>query len=128
MKLGLIAALPLVLAASGAIAADMLPLTKGIFAAVGAPCRGASNVDTLSYWGGNNGINNQRTECRITRLKRKGSSYSLRRTCTDLREGFSFNDKAEITIRSRTSFVIHGGSRFANHDRSYRHCGPKVQF
>jgi hypothetical protein len=128
MKLGLIAAIPLVLGASGAIAADMLPLTKGIFVVVGTPCKGASNVDTLSYWGGDNGINNQRTKCRITKLTKKGSTYSLQRACTDTREGFSFDDKAEITVRSRTSFVIHGGWRFANDDRSFRYCGPKVQF
>jgi hypothetical protein len=128
MKSRLTAASLLLLSASGAVAADILPLTKGIYVVVGAPCKGASNVDTLSYWGDDNGINNQRTRCRITGLTRNGSTYWLQRACTDLREGFSFDDKAEITVRNRTSFVIHGGSRFANLDRSFRYCGPKVQF
>lgn len=128
MRRGLIAAIPLAVAASGAIAADMLPLTKGIFVVVGMPCKGASNVDTLSYWGGENGINDARTRCRITKLTRNGSTYSLQRACTDLPQGFSFDDKAKITIRSRTSFVLHGGSQFAKHDRSFRYCGPRVQF
>jgi hypothetical protein len=116
------------LSASGAVVADMLPLTKGIYVVVGTPCKGASNVDTLSYWGGDNGINNQRTRCRITTLSRVDSTYSLRRACTDLREGFSFADKAEVTVSNRTSFVIHGGSRFAIDNRSFRYCGPKVEF
>lgn len=118
----------LLLSAFGAVAADMLPLTKGIYVVAGTPCKGASNVDTLSYWGGDNGINNQRTKCRITRLTRTGSTYSLQRACIDIREGFSFSEKAEIIVRSRTSFAIRGGSRFANADRSFRYCGPKVQF
>jgi hypothetical protein len=118
----------LLLSASSAVAADMLPLTKGIYVVVGMPCKGASNVGTLSYWGDRNGINNQRTDCWITGLTKNGSTYSLQRACTDLREGFTFADKAEITVRNRTSFVIHGGSRFANDDRSFRNCGPKVEF
>jgi len=118
----------LVLSASGAVASDMLPLTKGIYVVVGTPCKGASNVDTLSYWGDRNGINNQRTDCRITGLTKNRSTYSLQRACIDLREGFSFADKAVITVFDRTSFVIHGGSRFANDDRSFRYCGPKVEF
>jgi hypothetical protein len=118
----------LLLSASGAVAADMLPLTRGIYVAVGTPCKGASNVDTLSYWGDHNGISNQRTDCRITGLTKKRSTYSLQRACTDLRDGFSFADKAEVTVRNRTSFVIHGGSRFANDNRSFRYCGPEVEF
>ena len=128
MKSSLTAASLLMLSASGAIAADMLPLTKGIYVVAGTPCKGASNVDTLSYWGEDNGINNQSTRCRITRLTKNGSTYSLRRNCTDIRQGFSFDDKAEISIRSQKAFVIHGGSKFANSDRSFRYCGPKVQF
>lgn len=128
MKSGLILSTLLTLSSSAALAADMLPLTKGIYVVAGTPCKGASNVDTLSYWGDDNGINNQRTHCRITELTRNGSNYRFQRACTDLRDGFSFSDKAEITVTNRTSFVIHGGSRFANEDRSFRYCGPKVQF
>lgn len=118
----------LLLSASGAVAADMLPLAKGIYVVVGMPCRGASNVDTLSYWGADNGINNQRTDCRIVGLTKNGSTYSLQRACTDLREGFSFDDKADITVRNQTSFVIHSGSRFTNDNRLFRYCGPTVEF
>lgn len=128
MKPRLIIAPLLLLSASGAVAADMLPLTKGIYVVVGTPCKGASNVDTLSYWGDDNGINNQKTDCRITGLTRNGSTYGLQRACTDIRFGSSFDDKAEITVRNRTSFVIHGGSQFANENRSFRYCGLKVQF
>ena len=127
MKLGQLAAPLLLPSASGAIAADMLPLTKGIYVVVGTPCKGASNVDTLSYWGGRNGINDQRTGCKITKLTRIGSSYSLQRACTDIRDAYSFHDKAKITVRNATSFVIHAGNRFATQDRSFRYCGPKVQ-
>jgi hypothetical protein len=127
MKCGLTVAPLLMLSASAAIAADMLPLTQGIYVVAGTPCEGASNVDTLSYWGEDNGINDQRTRCRVTKLTRNGSTYSLRRSCTDIRAGFSFDDKAEITIRSRTSFLLHRGSRFASGDRTFRYCGPKVQ-
>ena len=118
----------LLLSVSGAVAADMLPLTRGIYVVVGTPCNGASNVDTLSYWGDHNGINNQRTHCRITGLAKNRSTYSLQRACTDLREGFSFADQIKITVRNHKSFAIQGGARFANDDRSFRYCGPKVQF
>lgn len=128
MKFRPAAAPLLLLSASGAIAADMLPLTHGIYVAVGTPCKDASNVDTLSYWGGDNGINNQRTKCRITKLTKNGSVYSLQRACSDIREGGSFDDRARITVRSRTSFLIHSQSRFATADRHFRYCGPKVQF
>ena len=127
MKPGLAAPF-LLLSASGAVAADMLPLTRGIYVVVGTPCKDASNVDTKSYWGDNNGINNQTTDCRITRLTKNGSTYSLLRACTDLRQDFSFDDKVEITVRDRTSFLIHGWTRLANDNRAFRYCGPKVQF
>jgi hypothetical protein len=124
----LVFSLLLALGAQPAAAHDMLPLKRGIYVDASKRCKGASRADTLSYWGGDNGINNQRTRCRITTLSRVDSTYSLRRACTDLREGFSFADKAEVTVSNRTSFVIHGGSRFAIDNRSFRYCGPKVEF
>lgn len=106
----------------------MLPLTKGIYVVVGTPCKGASNVDTLSYWGDDNGINSSKTKCRITKLTKKGATYLLQRACTEIQFNGSFNDKARITVRTRTSFTSHGWSDFGTPDRTYRYCGAKVQF
>ena len=40
-----------------AAAGEMLPLKRGIYVDTRAACKGASRADTLSYWGGDNGIN-----------------------------------------------------------------------
>lgn len=57
MKSGLTVAPLLMLSASAVLAGDMLPLAQGIYVVNGTPCKGASNVDTLSYRGKENGIN-----------------------------------------------------------------------
>ncbi|HEY0630218.1 MAG TPA: hypothetical protein VGD23_12910 [Sphingomicrobium sp.] len=106
----------------------MLPLTKGIYVVVGTPCKGASNADTLSYWGDDNGINGSKTKCRITRLTKKGATYSLQRACTEIQFNGSFNDETRITVRNRTSFTSHARPEFGTPDRTYRYCGTKVQF
>ena len=128
MKLGLAATSLLVLAASGAVAADRLPLIRGIYVLAGTPCEGASNVDTLSYWGDDNGINDQRTHCHIITMAKNGSTYALRRTCTDIRAGATFDDSAEITIRNQTSFIVLDRTNPRAEGRQFRYCGPKVQF
>jgi hypothetical protein len=106
----------------------MLPLARGIYVLVGTDCKSASNVDILSYWGEDDGINDQRTDCRITKLAKSGRTYSLQRTCTDIREGVSFDDSAEVTVVDRTSFIMHRASDPDTEVRRYRFCGLKVQF
>ena len=128
MRSGLIAAPLLVLSASGAVAADMLPLIRGIYVVTGTPCKRASNVDTLSYWGKDNGINASKVKCRIIKLAKKGATYSLRRACTEIQFDGRFNDEARITIHSQTSFTTHGLWDRRGVERTYRYCGPKVQF
>ena len=128
MRLSLVTAPFALIAASGAIAADMLPLTRGIYVNVGTRCQGASNADTLSYWGGNNGINGSKLGCKITRLRKQGASFSLHRRCKELTSGGSFDDRAKVTVLSRTSFIFHGRSPISTKDRKFRYCGPKVQF
>ena len=63
--------LPCLLAASAAAASDLLPLKRGIYVDASVPCQGASNADTLSYWGGKNGINQSKLGCVIKHLTRK---------------------------------------------------------
>ena len=128
MRLGLTAAIPLVLAATSAVAADMLPLTRGIYVRAGTPCKGASNADTLSYWGGKNGINDQQTSCKINSLKKDGSTFLLTRTCTSGRFGGSFDDQVNVKILNRTKFNIYGRASLGAQTHTYRYCGSKVQF
>jgi hypothetical protein len=129
MKVSVLAAAPVFLfATASAIAADLLPLRHGIYVKAGTPCKGASNADTLSYWGGNNGINDQQTGSEIMRLQKVGSTYSLKRKRTSGRFGGSFHDEVKVTILSRTSFVFHPWAVYKLPSQTFRYCGPKVQF
>jgi hypothetical protein len=122
-------ALPCLSAASAAAASDMLPLKRGIYVEVGVPCKGASNADTLSYWGNDNGINAAHASCRITALSNKGPRYELGRACRLIQGPYigHRNDRLRLTIVSRTSFVAHWRG-FQPVETTYRYCGPKVQF
>ena len=111
-----------------AVAADQLPLQRGIYVDVATACKGASNADTLSYWGDRNGINGQQTRCEITNMKRDGSTYSLKRKCTSVRFGESHYDAVKVTVISPTSFAFHPSAEFQLPSRTFRFCGPKVQF
>jgi hypothetical protein len=129
MKVSVAAAAPIFLMSSaGVMAADLLPLQRGIYVVAGTPCKGASNVDTLSYWGRGNGINYQHTRCEITTLNKGGSTYSLKRKCTSIRFGDSYRDEVRVTILSRTSFVFHPTTALERPSRTFRYCGPKVEF
>jgi hypothetical protein len=128
MKMHVAAGPVLLFAAAGAAAADMLPLARGIYVVVETPCKGASNAETLAYWGGHNGINDQQTGCEIASLSKAGSDYSLKRTCTSRRFGGSFEDKVKVTISDRTTFVIERRTPLGNQVRKFRYCGPEVQF
>ena len=117
------------IAASAAAASDMLPLKRGIYVDVGVPCKGASNADTLSYWGKDNGINQAHASCRVTSLSKKGPHYDLGRTCRLVQGPYIGHrkDRLRLTILSRTSFVAHWRG-FQPEDTTYRYCGLKVQF
>ena len=129
MRVSVASAAPIFLfISSGAIAADLLPLQRGIYVEAGTPCRGASNADTLSYWGVRNGINDQQTRCEIVKLKQDGSTYLLKRKCTSVPFGGSRRDEVKATILSRTSFVFHPWKANGLPSRTFRYCGPKVQF
>jgi hypothetical protein len=105
--------------------ADMLPLAHGIYVRQGIACRGASNIDTLSYWGGDGGLNSQSADCRVTRKDEVGPTYRLAVRCRDIRGGGSFRTVQTLRVESRTAFRLYGeGKTF----QSFRYCGPKVQF
>jgi hypothetical protein len=124
-----VAATPFVLlCASGVLAADMLPLQRGIYVEAGIPCKGASNADTVSYWGDDNGINGTRTGCKIKTLHRDGPVYSLNRKCRQLGFSGSYNDHVKITVLDRTSFKFRARGPFGTTVTTFRYCGPKVQF
>jgi hypothetical protein len=127
MTLHLAAAPVLLLTAAGAVAADMLPLARGIYVTVGTACKGASNADTLSYWGGNNGINDQQTGCTIKSLRKVGATYALNRTCRSVRFGGSFKDRVKVTVLDRTTFLMQGRVPVGPGVRRFRYCARKVQ-
>jgi hypothetical protein len=117
-----------ILLASAATAADKLPLPKGIYVREGVACRGASHADMLSYWGGDNGINDQQTSCTIARLVREGRTYTLTRSCKWHDEGKAYRDHAVVTITRAATFTF---SIVELHPRPeptpYRYCGARVQ-
>jgi hypothetical protein len=116
------------IASSTAIAADMLSLRRGIYVVVGTPCKGASNADTMSYWGGDNGLNVAREACRIRKMNRQGSRYTLWRKCqSNVGLGGSFSDRIQVKVVEATSFAISGRLRFPTSELTYRYCGPKVE-
>ena len=93
----------------------MLPLKRGIYVDRRVPCKDASNVATMSYWGGNNGLNVAKAECRIGRIRRSGSAYVLNRTCSGGR-----SDEVRIEVLGRSAFLLNGVT--------YRYCGKRVRF
>jgi hypothetical protein len=106
----------------------MLPLTRGIYVDARTPCKGAPNLATLSYWGDDNGINDQQTRCKINTLEKHGSVYSLKRRCTSVRFGGSFDSQVEVTIVNPTAFRIQEPAPSSGEAPTYRYCGPQVQF
>ena len=112
---------------ASASAVDRLPLERGIYVEVGSRCVGAANAVTTSYWGADNGINTQRTDCRIVTVIKRSSTYALHRICRELAADRSFSDSVRVTIHDRTHFTLHGQPGPLPPDRSYRHCGPRYQ-
>ncbi len=109
------------LASSAALAADLLPLKHGIYVPVGRPCKGASNAEIVSYWGGKASISYSKAECTVVKLSKAGNVYTLTDQCRDI----ASNDFIE---GGPTVLKITGQDRFSMGDTSYRYCGPKVEF
>ncbi|OYW45062.1 MAG: hypothetical protein B7Z36_05460 [Novosphingobium sp. 12-63-9] len=109
------------LATSGAIAADMLPLKKGIYVPVGRACKGASNAEIVNYWGGKSSIGAAQGECTIKRLTHKGNLYTLNDVCRDIQSG-------DEIVGGPTVLRISNPSNFRMSGTNYRYCGTKVQF
>lgn len=109
------------LGASGAIAADLLPLKQGIYVPVGRPCKGASNAEIVNYWGGKSSIGASQGDCTIKTVTHKGSVYTLKDQCRDIGSGSLISGGPTVlTIANPTNFKM-GGT-------SYRYCGTKVEF
>ncbi|QIK78018.1 hypothetical protein G7077_02925 [Sphingomonas piscis] len=106
---------------STAIAADMLPLKKGIYVPVSVACREASNAEIVNYWGGKSAIGVAQATCTIKKLTRKGTAFTLYDECKDLQSG-------EIIEGGPTVLNISSPSNFRMNGTAYRYCGPKVQF
>ncbi len=100
-------------------AADRLPLAHGIFVESNTACKGASNVATMAYWGGNNGLNISQAGCTIKQMTRKGSIYTLTRSCSGPHQDTT-EDTVEVVITNPKTFSLDG--------ISYRWCGMKVEF
>jgi predicted PhzF superfamily epimerase YddE/YHI9 len=107
--------------ANGALAADMLPLKRGIYVPVEEPCKGASNAAMRSYWGAKSAFNDSWTACTIVKMTRNGNVYTITDKCAITRGGSGESvGETVVTIASPTRFVLKG--------ETYRYCGSKVQF
>lgn len=101
---------------SQAAAKDELPLKRGIYVLRDISCNKASNSDTLSYWGGNNGINDQRDICTIKLHRVRGSKHILSRYCRDIRFNAAYLDSITVDVQSDRAFSIRRDE--------YRFCRP----
>jgi hypothetical protein len=110
-----------IVASSSALAADLLPLMRGIYVPASTACKGASNADIVNYWGGDSGIGVAQAECKIKTLTRKGSVYTLTDECRDIQSG-------DLIEGGPTVLTIQSSSAFEMSGTAYRYCGDKVQF
>ena len=110
-----------IVASTGALAANLLPLRNGIYVPANVACKGASNADMVNYWGGRNGIGVAQATCTIKKVSNKGTVYTFTDECRDIQSGDLIGGgPTVITVNSPTAFEM-GGT-------SYRYCGTKVQF
>ena len=116
-----LACLVALLASSGAVAADLLPLKQGIYVPVGLACKGASNADIVNYWGGKSSIGASQGECTIKTVSHKGNVYTLNDQCRDIQSG-------DVIVGGPTVLTISSPSTFRMNGTSYRYCGTKVEF
>ncbi len=119
MRCWLFAAL-LVASTTPSFSAEPLPLTDGIYVKEGVSCKGASNVDTLSFWKKDGGINSSQVGCKIKSYEKKGNIYALKQLCTEIHNGGEFDNNTTITIVNKKIFAVESGT--------YRYCGKKMRF
>jgi hypothetical protein len=124
----LVFSLLLALGAQPAAAHDMLPLKRGIYVDASKRCKGASRADTLSYWGGDNGINVAQVACKIERLENKGDIFTLQRVCQPIDSTQTFKDLWQLKILGRFSFIIGRDQSSRPSGPVFRYCGAKVIF
>ena len=106
---------------TAAIAADMLPLNKGVYVPAGRACTGAANSDIVNYLGANSAIGVAQATCTIKKLSRKGNTFTLTDECRDLQSGDVIEGGPTVlTISNRSNFRMNG--------TAYRYCGTKVPF
>src|SRR4029453_4543100 len=99
-------------------------LKRGIYVDASVPCKGASNADTLSYWGGKNGINQSKLGCVIKHLTRKDGTYTLRRTCKSIYDERTFEDRVSVNVLYREAFILRRPRLPWVPASTYRYCGP----
>lgn len=122
MRLPLLpASLLSLLAASGAIAAGLLPLKQGIYVPLGRPCKGAANAEIVNYWGGKSSIGAAQGDCTIKTVTHKGKVYTLMDQCRDIQSG-------DVIAGGPTVLTINSPTSFRMNETTYRYCGTKVQF
>ena len=93
-----------ILATMGAApAVDRLPLERGIYVDTETPCADPPNVDVLSYWGGNNAINESHGRCTITHLSRARNVYTVRSHCSGPQ--LSSDEVNTVTVIDRHTFL-----------------------
>ena len=110
-----------VASASGAIAADLLPLKQGIYVPASRSCRGASNAEIVNYWGGKSSIGAAQGECTIKKLSRKGNVFTLTDECRDIQSG-------DVIVGGPTVITIANPGTFRMSGTTYKYCGTRVQF
>jgi hypothetical protein len=116
-----LASLAFLCASSAAVAADLLPLTQGIYVPAARPCKGASNAEIVNYWGGKSSIGVAQAECTIKKLSRKGNVFTITDECHDIQSG-------EAIEGGPTVLVIKDSKSFRTGGVSYRYCGTRVEF
>jgi hypothetical protein len=108
------------LSSTSALAADMLPLSRGIYVPVGHACKGASNADMVNYWGGRSSLGASGGDCTIKKLSHVGAVYTIKDICKSL--------DGQVIDGGDTVISIDGPTRFTLSGTQFRYCGPKVQF
>ncbi|MEO7786377.1 MAG: hypothetical protein ABIR77_00930 [Sphingomicrobium sp.] len=112
-------AFALLVSATSAIAADMLPLKQGVYVPAPRPCKGASNAEVVNYWGGRSSIGASQGECTIKKMTKVGSVYTLFDQCKDIQSG-------DVIVGGPTVLTIASPGNFRMAGVAYRYCGTKI--
>lgn len=116
-----VGAVAAVIASTGAVAADLLPLKNGIYVPTNIACKGASNADMVNYWGEKSGIGVAQATCTIEKVANKANVYTFTDECRDIQSG-------ELIEGGQTVLTVHSHTTFEMFGTQYRYCGTKVQF